>query len=259
MNNGGEYAMAAKPWAKWYFADWRGDPRLRMCGLAARGLWADLLSYMHEGEPYGHLTIDGRMPDVPNIARLVGAPVKHVMACIHELESQGVFSRNDAGVIYSRRMVRDKEVSDLGREHIEKRWSPNRPPNRGATVAPITKSQKPEARIREEEKREPNGSPKKAIRWSDEMVVLPEWREAGAQARFARGLPGIDIELEADKFGHWAINADPKKDWRRAFINWCLNAKGMSHGNGAQGQPGALARIAEKIRVAREAEDLLEA
>ena len=29
-------------WVKWHFSKWLGDPALRMCSLAARGLWADL-------------------------------------------------------------------------------------------------------------------------------------------------------------------------------------------------------------------------
>ena len=41
-------SKAARPWMKWYPADWRSDPGLRMCSFAARGLWADLLALMHE-------------------------------------------------------------------------------------------------------------------------------------------------------------------------------------------------------------------
>ena len=58
-----------KPWLKFYPADWRADPRLRMCSLAARGLWIELMSYMHEGEPYGHLTIDGVPPPTTAASR----------------------------------------------------------------------------------------------------------------------------------------------------------------------------------------------
>lgn len=97
---------------KWYPADWRADPRLRMCSLAARGLWADLLSYMHEGTPYGHLTIDGVKPDMQGISSLVGRPIGEVRKAMAELESRQVFSRDEAGAIFSRRMVRDKAKAE---------------------------------------------------------------------------------------------------------------------------------------------------
>lgn len=246
----------ARPWVKWYFDDWRSDPRLRMCSLAARGLWADILSYMHEGEPYGHFTIDGRVPELPDIARLTGASVKDVRLAYAELERHGVFSRDEKGIPFSRRLVRDREVSDLGRECIAKRWKPNSPPNRVPTETPITK--KPEARYQILESQsglefvgsdEPKT--KRAVSWTDESRVIDEWRSAAQEARTARGLPGVDLELEADKFSNWAINAKPKKDWRRAFINWCLNANGVSHGlNGAKPE-SAFARIQRKIEAAR--------
>ncbi len=97
-----------RPYLKWFVSDWRGDPRLRMCSLAARGLWADMLTYMHEGEPYGHLTINGRAPKLDEIANLVGRPDREVEKAFGELVRYQVFSVAD-GVMYSRRMVRDEE------------------------------------------------------------------------------------------------------------------------------------------------------
>lgn len=153
-----------RPWMKWYWSDWRSDPGLRMCGFAARGLWADLLGLMHEGQPYGHLIVNGRAPTPRQIAALLGGGIKEVTSLMDELEAAGVFSRDDNGVIYSRRMVRDWAVSEEGRAWVAKRWGksghpsgvdrspPNSPPSRGIdrapTESPITseaRSQKPEA------------------------------------------------------------------------------------------------------------------
>src|SRR5262249_55925288 len=102
----------ARPWMKFYATDWRADPRLRMGSLAARGLWIDPMTYMHEGEPYGHLTIDGVPPPAHAIAALVGRPVSEVAKALAELEARRVFDRAENGAIVSRRMVRDKERSD---------------------------------------------------------------------------------------------------------------------------------------------------
>lgn len=88
-----------------------------MCGLPARGLWIDLISYMHEGEPYGHLTIDGVAPSETDIASLVACPLKEVRKALTELKAKNVCGVTEAGVIFSRRMVRDKAKSDKDREN----------------------------------------------------------------------------------------------------------------------------------------------
>lgn len=94
---------------KFYPSDWRSDFRLKMCSLTARGLWIDLMSYMHEGDPYGHLIIEGQSPSLDTIVGLVGRPASEVKKAFAELEEKGVFSRTEKGIIFSRRMVRDFE------------------------------------------------------------------------------------------------------------------------------------------------------
>lgn len=112
----------SRPWMKYYPRDWRADPRLRMCSLAARGLWADLLGYMHEAEPYGYLLIDGKSPTLTDIAALVGRPLPEVKKAFAELEQNGVHSVAENQTIYSRRMVRDGERSEFGRSEVASRW-----------------------------------------------------------------------------------------------------------------------------------------
>lgn len=137
--------MSGKPWLKFYPRDWRAESRLRLCSLSARGLWIELIGYMHEAEPYGHLLIDGRSPEVEDLAALVGRPVTEVRKAMAELSDKGVYSRS-GGTIFSRRMMKDAERSEEGRRQIEKRWprSPNRsddkPPNRSPTSLPIRKN-----------------------------------------------------------------------------------------------------------------------
>jgi hypothetical protein len=128
-------------WSKFWWQDWRNDPALRMCGLAARGLWIELLGIMHEAD--GYLLVNGRQPLMRQIAAMVGAGEKEVTALLHELGQAGVFSRGDDGTIYSRRMVKDAAASEAGREHIAKRWNghdPNSPPNRGLNREPTSQA-----------------------------------------------------------------------------------------------------------------------
>ncbi len=145
-----------RPWMKFYPADWRAEPRLRMCSLAARGLWIDLISYMHEGEPYGYLTINGVVPGIDDMAALVSRPVKEVQKAFDELEAKNVFSVDEgSGALYSRRMVRDHDKSEEGREQVAKRWAnttPIRSPNRSEENGLLLRSQIPEARIQKEKK-----------------------------------------------------------------------------------------------------------
>ena len=105
-----------QPFIKWYPTDWRADPRLRMCSLAARGLWIELIGYMHEGEPYGFLTINGIPPSGEDIAALVGRPLSEVRKAMAELANRQVFSMS-GDKMFSRRMVRDKAKADKDREN----------------------------------------------------------------------------------------------------------------------------------------------
>lgn len=99
-----------RPSFQWYPSDWMSAPELRACSVAARGLWIDMICMMHEGDPYGHLTLNGKVVLPGILARIVGATIDEVSAWLSELEEMGVFSRTEEGVIYSRRMVQDEEV-----------------------------------------------------------------------------------------------------------------------------------------------------
>lgn len=103
-------------WIKFWPQDYEGDPALRVCSLAAQGLWMRLLCAMHRSEPYGHLTVNGKAATPRQIAALVGASERDTSRLVSELEDAGVLSRDDTGTIYSRRLVRDKAASDKGRE-----------------------------------------------------------------------------------------------------------------------------------------------
>jgi 5-methylcytosine-specific restriction endonuclease McrA len=105
------------PWMKFYGADWRANAQLRMCSLAARGLWIEMLCLAHDAEPYGHVLIAGRVPTMAQIAIQVGAVPREVEKLTAELEAAGVFDRSEAGAIVSRRMVRDREKAERNTEN----------------------------------------------------------------------------------------------------------------------------------------------
>jgi hypothetical protein len=100
-----------------YTSDWRSDPCLRMCSIAARGLWIEMMCLMNEAEPYGHLIVNGVAPNDTQLSMLTATPGDQLPDLIAELEAQGVFSRNGKGVIYSRRMTRDEKQRRISRQN----------------------------------------------------------------------------------------------------------------------------------------------
>lgn len=138
----------AGPWIKFYPSDWRADPALRMCSVAARGLWMEMLCVMHEANPRGSLVINGAPLSDRQLASIAGASPKETTSLLAELEAAGVFSR-DNGVIYSRRMRRDDEKAE--RDKANGKAGGN--PNLKGGVNPQDKAQKPEARDQKPEKK----------------------------------------------------------------------------------------------------------
>src|ERR1700733_3409314 len=117
--------MTALPWMKFEVMAWLSEPGLKLCSLAARGLWIDLLGNMHFAVPYGHLVISGVPVADRDIAGLVGRPHSEVSKALAELEMRRVISRTPEGVIYSRRMVRDKAKADADSTSGKRGGNPN--------------------------------------------------------------------------------------------------------------------------------------
>lgn len=169
--------MSANPWMKFYPRDWRGDQALRIVSLAARGLWMECLAIMHEATPYGHLVVNGRPLGSDALARMVGTSGDEVRTLMSELHEAGVYDMTGAGVIFSRRMVRDQERSAKGRKAVKKRWSQaaeTKPqtggPNRSPNSPPIT--QKPEARGQRDTRA--SAPPRKPERFDEAWSAYPQ-------------------------------------------------------------------------------------
>lgn len=100
-----------RPASQYYWGDWFKDLALQTCSLPARGLWHEMNCLMHQGEPYGHLTMPNGKPMGPgqlaNLCKITPALCKKLLA---ELDENGVYSTSEAGSIFSRRMVRDEDV-----------------------------------------------------------------------------------------------------------------------------------------------------
>lgn len=113
-----------KPWFKFSPTRWLGEMRLRLVSRAARSFWLDLMCLMHESPLIGYLYVGDKAPSHEDLARMFGDTPAEVGAMIAELTAAGVCSVTDEGVIYSRGMVRDQEISEKGREDIKRRGGP---------------------------------------------------------------------------------------------------------------------------------------
>ena len=87
-----------RPSFQFYPSDWLRDTALRSCSTGARGLWIDMICYMHEGNPYGHLKVGDKVILPDNLARMVGETFDVVEGWLDELKLAGVYSRSCLGV-----------------------------------------------------------------------------------------------------------------------------------------------------------------
>ena len=98
-----------RPSWQWYPSDWLEEPGLKLCSLAAKGLWMDLLCYMFKMQNRGYLRIRGKQLGSKEVAQLTGYTEAEAKQALTELDTYGVSETTADGCIYSRRMVRDEK------------------------------------------------------------------------------------------------------------------------------------------------------
>ncbi len=70
---------------------------------------------MHDGEPYGHLTIEGEVLDDAEVARLVHMGYQDYKAGLTELVEKKVLKFTKDEIPYSSRMVKDEQFREVRR------------------------------------------------------------------------------------------------------------------------------------------------
>lgn len=171
------------PWGKFYWNDWRGDPRVKACGYAARGLWIEMLCIMAESDPTGYLTVGGTSLEITTLARLTGGTESEVNSLLNELERNGVFSRDRHGRIYSRRMTDDARKSKTAQKNGKSGGNPTLSKQKGNPASDNhqdksrVKPQKPDTRDHKEKRKKeppPGGSVPQVLRFEGNVVRLNE-------------------------------------------------------------------------------------
>jgi len=103
------------PYMTFYTGDWLKDPELSLCAPATRGVWADLISRMHESGRVGSLS--GTLDQLARLARCLPADVALAMTDLQTTGAADVtYERNGVVTVVNRRMSReakDREANAL--------------------------------------------------------------------------------------------------------------------------------------------------
>lgn len=138
-----------------------------------------MMCIMHDAERYGSLLVNGKRIDKKQLAGLAGISEKDCSSLLIELEGNGVFSRDEDGTIYSRRMRRDFEKAAKDKENGKGGGNPRlkggvNPQDKGEDKAHI-----PYATSKEEDGIGPRGS---AFTEGSKILTHSLWRALGIES-----------------------------------------------------------------------------
>ena len=237
-----------RPSFQFYPGDYMKDPALRACGMAARGMWVDCLCIMHESPIYGHLTLDGKSPvQMVNLARMTGITLVEAEGYMDELYRNGVSTKNEAGIIFSKRMVRDEYLRNIRAQGGKLGGNPallNKPKVSRKVVTPGNLQPTPSSS---------SSSSTSVVSTVDEppkvnqKFVKPTLEEIKG-AILKAGLP----ESEAQRFlnhyesNGWKVGKNAMRSWTHAVGNWAIGFRSRYQSSPA-GPPDRAKSLLEKL------------
>ncbi len=208
--------MTKRPAFQFYPGDWLRDTGLRSCSAAARGLWMDILCFMHEGSPYGYLKVNHKVILAPNLARMCGLTLQETEGCLAELAEAGVFETDEEGVIFSRRMIRDEELRNKRAACGHLGGNPTLKDNPKVGVCLSTEVKQKPTPSSSSSSSSSNTSTKVEVGAPKKSYLLDE--EFWAEMR--RHYPNVDVEAESRKMDAWLLARPVRKKTRQFVINW---------------------------------------
>jgi len=108
--------MSKLPAIQLYPADWRKDPGIQALDYFEKGVWMEMLFIMHESNNRGFLKINDKKIEKNVLARMLGLTLKKTEKTLKTLHDFGIYSIDENGVIYSRRMVKDEHLRQIRAE-----------------------------------------------------------------------------------------------------------------------------------------------
>jgi len=208
--------MTKRPAFQFYPGDWLRDTGLRSCSAAARGLWMDILCFMHEGSPYGYLKVNHKVILAPNLARMCGLTLQETEGCLAELAEAGVFETDEEGVIFSRRMIRDEELRNKRAACGHLGGNPTLKDNPKVGVCLSTEVKQKPTPSSSSSSSSSNTSTKVEVGAPKKSYLLDEefWAE------MKRHYPNIDVEAESRKMDAWLLARPGRMKTRKFVIGW---------------------------------------
>ena len=239
--------MSKSPAFLFYPADWRKNTALRMCSFAARAVWLEMMCIMHENQPYGTMRHNGVVIQEDKLALILGGNQQENISLIRELESNGVFRRDDGGAIYSPRMVESErnriERAENGRKGGNPKLMANRQDNRVdnqqdnqkptlSCTSSLPSSSASSSVVTSAEEGEKRGAATPPRSQSADAAEKPEATPSSLDSVVTYG-KGIRLGSgECEKFyDHFSANGwkvggkATMKDWQAALRNWAKRAK----------------------------------
>ena len=214
----------------------------------------DMICFMHEGSPYGHLKVKDKVILPPNLARMCGLTLQETEGYLAELHEAGVYDTDEAGCIYSRRMIRDENLRNARAAGGKKGGNPNLEGGKVNLDVNLEVNHK----VGKEVKQKPTPSSSSSSSSSNdsngeglEVVWQEPTREqvieAGRKCKLTEQQAEIwlneTLARPIDRWGRWTDrNGNPIDRWQHALAAWAgrfhENNKPKGSTNGSNGSSG---------------------
>lgn len=203
----------------------------------------DMICYMHEGTPYGHLKVNHKVILPPNLARMCGLTIEETEGYLAELHDAGVYDTDESGCICSRRMLRDENLRSIRAEGGKKGGNPSLKGGKVNLKDNLNDNLKVGNEVKQ--KPTPSSSSSSSIDSKGGGVWQEPTREQVIHAARNVGLTeqqaGIWFDemksREPDRLGRWIDSrGNPISSWQYALSAWAgrfkeNNRKGKSYAN----------------------------
>ena len=117
--------MAKLPAFQFYPGDWRKDAGIQSLDYHTRGVWFEILCFMHESSERGVLLLNNKPVSDKSLANMLGLDNQILTTTLTSLFESGVAHRREDGAIYNKRMILDEKLRQIRTEVGKKGGNPN--------------------------------------------------------------------------------------------------------------------------------------
>jgi len=234
----GECTSDKLPAMPFFIGDWKKDPAIGLLNLAERGLWLEILFLMWESEERGRLMVNGLPLGPEELAKILGQNLPEVCQAFARLESLKVFGRDEAGVVVSRRLLRQKQISSIrmkaGKKGAKARYSKKNFQDDGDDILPLQNNSKPlantMAKTWQNNVNETATANENETEIVDESAVKEKGDDGGngklTDEQFIEAFKTnpayrhFDVGVELGKMDSWLLAHPGRQKTRRFVVNW---------------------------------------